>query len=171
MHRNYHNTIHSNLAPNPKWYQKIVAFISSQLGLIIVTIDSNRPYLAFLHIHTYAFFKAILFLYSKSIFHNLNDEQDIWKIGSLFKALPFTTTSLIRSLVLIGMPFLKGSYSKDLIIEIANTSYTNASTLLITLIDIFPNGCLHNLIFYNSNYSFCPPRKASHQYFNSNQWK
>ena len=86
-------------------------------------------HVAMFHLFTHAFFKALLFLGAGSVIHSLNDEQDIRKMGGMYKKIPYTwALMLIGTLALTGFPFLSGFYSKDAIIEFAylkNTSIGN----------------------------------------------
>ena len=72
------------------------------------------------HLTTHAFFKALLFLGAGSVIIALHHEQDIWKMGGLWKKMPITFwTFLIGTLALAGVPPLSGFYSKDEILLLA----------------------------------------------------
>ena len=67
---------------------------------------------------THAFFKALLFLAAGSVILGMHHEQDMRKMGGLWKYMPLTCLMmLLGNLALIGTPFFSGFYSKDSIIE------------------------------------------------------
>mgnify|MGYP001406492382 FL=1 len=106
--------------------KRIVAYSTcSQLGYMFVALGSGAYQIAIFHLFTHAFFKALLFLGSGSVIHAVSDEQDIRKMGGLYKLIPFTwIVMLIGTLGLTGAPLMSGYYSKDGIIEAAFVSQT-----------------------------------------------
>ena len=109
--------------------KKVIAFSTcSQLGYMMLACGLERYNAAFFHLVSHAFFKALLFLAAGAIIHAAFDEQDVRKYGSLKRYLPLTYICfLIGSLNLMGIPFLSGFYTKDLILELAFTGITPAS--------------------------------------------
>lgn len=116
--------------------KKIIAYSTTrQLGLMVVAIGIGQPILAFFHICTHAFFKAMLFLCSGSVIHSLRDEQDLRKMGGLRKLLPVTSACLaLGRLALMGTPFLAGFYSKDLILEATRARALNTLGLSLGIL-------------------------------------
>jgi NADH-ubiquinone oxidoreductase chain 5 len=105
--------------------KKIIAYSTcSQLGYMILACGLSIYNIGLFHLFNHAFFKALLFLAAGSIIHIMSNEQDIRKMGGLAKLSPFVYINmLISSLALAGFPFLAGFYSKDFIIEAANTKF------------------------------------------------
>ena len=101
--------------------KKIIAYSTcSQLGYMFFATGVGAYNVAMFHLFTHAFFKALLFLGAGSVIHSFHDEQDINKMGGIYKRLPYTyALMMIGTLALTGFPFLSGFYSKDLIIEFA----------------------------------------------------
>jgi NADH-ubiquinone oxidoreductase chain 5 len=100
--------------------KKIIALSTlSQLGIIILILGIGNPILSFFHLLSHAFFKAMLFICAGIIIHNIKDYQDIRKIGIRYNNLNLCISIIIiANIRLCGLPFLRGFYSKDLIIEI-----------------------------------------------------
>ena len=119
--------------------KKIIAYSTcSQLGYMFFATGVGAYNVAMFHLFTHAFFKALLFLGSGSVIHSFKDEQDITKMGGVWKSLPYTyILMVIGTLALTGFPLLSGFYSKDAIIEFAylkgtNTGYYAASIGIFT---------------------------------------
>lgn len=99
--------------------KKIIALSTlRQLGVIIIILGGGAPLLAFFHLLSHAFFKAILFMCAGALIHNIKDYQDIRKIRGRLSSIPVTSSIImVANLSLCGLPFLRGFYSKDLILE------------------------------------------------------
>ena len=106
--------------------KRVIAYSTcSQLGYMFFAAGVGAYEAAMFHLFTHAFFKALLFLGAGSVIHGMHHEQDMRKMGGLWKLLPITYavmtigTIAITGLGIPGVGGLAGFYSKDAIIESA----------------------------------------------------
>jgi NADH-quinone oxidoreductase subunit L len=101
--------------------KRVIAYSTcSQLGYMFFAAGVSAYSAAIFHLMTHAFFKALLFLGAGSVIHAMSDEQDMRKMGGIWRQVPYTYAVMwIGSLALAGIPFFAGFYSKDLILEAA----------------------------------------------------
>jgi NADH-quinone oxidoreductase subunit L len=106
--------------------KKILAYSTlSQLGYMSAAFGLGYPGIAFFHLTTHAFFKALMFLGSGSVIYGCHHEQDIFKMGGLYRRMPITALTFgIGVLAISGVPFLSGFFSKDAILIAANLKST-----------------------------------------------
>lgn len=104
--------------------KRVVAYSTlSQLGYMTVALGVSAYSAAIFHLVTHAFFKALLFLAAGSVIIALHHQQDMRRMGGLWRYMPITyATALIGALALIGLPGLAGFFSKDAIIEAVHYS-------------------------------------------------
>nr|YP_004425090.1 NADH dehydrogenase subunit 5 [Toxolasma parvum]ADL62657.1 NADH dehydrogenase subunit 5 [Toxolasma parvum] len=116
--------------------KKIIALSTlSQLGLMVFTVGVGYPVIAVFHLFTHALFKALLFLCAGSIIHANEDTQDGRILGGIDRLLPFSSGCLVlSSVVLCGMPFLSGFYSKDLVLEGAFSGFSGSFEIFVLLV-------------------------------------
>ena len=109
--------------------KRVVAYSTlSQLGYMTVALGVSAYPVAIFHLMTHAFFKALLFLAAGSVILGMHHEQDMRKMGGLWKYMPITCLMmLLGNLALIGTPFFSGFYSKDSIIEAVAASHIAGS--------------------------------------------
>jgi len=101
--------------------KRVIAYSTcSQLGYMFFGLGVSAYQAGIFHLFTHAFFKALLFLGAGSVIHAMSDEQDIRKMGGIWRYVPLTyIVMLIGSLSLSGVYPLAGFWSKDAILESA----------------------------------------------------
>jgi NADH-quinone oxidoreductase subunit L len=115
--------------------KRVIAYSTcSQLGYMFFAAGVSAYGAAMFHLFTHAFFKALLFLCAGSVIHAMSAEQDMRRMGGLWRKIPYTYALMwIGSLSLAGIPFFSGFFSKDSILEAAWLSGTAVGRYSFTL--------------------------------------
>lgn len=127
--------------------KKVIALSTlRQLGVIVFSLGLGQSTLSLFHLYTHAIFKALLFLAAGSILIRRFGAQDIRLLGGIGLSIPYTIVIFnVRSLCLIGAPFLRAFYSKHIILEITVNSSLNIFSFVLILIATF---FTRNYVFY-----------------------
>ena len=112
--------------------KRVLAYSTlSQLGYMFAGLGVGAFAAAIFHLVTHGFFKGLLFLGSGSVIHAVHEEQDMNKMGGLWRKIPITHwTMLIGSIAIAGIPPLAGFFSKD---EILGSAYKNGFQAVWTI--------------------------------------
>ncbi len=112
--------------------KRVLAFSTiSQLGFMMCALGVGGYTAGLFHLTTHAFFKALLFLAAGSVIHSVHT-NDMRLMGGLSKKMPVTfVTMFLATCAIAGVPFLSGSYSKDMIL--ANVWHKNPAMFWIML--------------------------------------
>ena len=149
--------------------KKVIAYSTcSQLGYMVMICGFSQYNTGLFHLVNHGFFKALLFLSAGSVIHALSDEQDFRKMGSMNNITPFTYSCIvIGSLSLMGLPFLTGFYSKDLIIELVYGEHYLRFALWLGVLSAFLTAFysfrLANFTFFNNPQSNISSFNKSHE--------
>ena len=151
--------------------KRVIAYSTcSQLGYMFFAAGVGAYNASIFHLTTHAFFKALLFLSAGSVIHAMHHEQDMRKMGGLFKKIPLTATMMwIGSLAIIGFPYFSGYYSKESILENAYYSSNGIAFfayivgILTALLTAFYSWRLLFLTFHGANRSGIETYNKAHE--------
>jgi NADH-quinone oxidoreductase subunit L len=138
--------------------KRVIAYSTcSQLGYMFVAAGVGAYQASIFHLLTHAFFKALLFLTAGSVIHAMSDEQDMRKMGGIWKMIPLTYAMMwIGNLALGGVFPFAGFYSKDAILEAAWAAHTGIGqygfwcTLIAAFLTAFYSWRLLIMTFHGS---------------------
>ena len=115
--------------------KRIIAYSTcSQLGYMFFACGVSAYQAGIFHLTTHAWFKALLFLGAGSVIHAMSDEQDIRKMGGIWRLIPFTfAVMIIGNLALTGIPPFSGYFSKDMVLEAAHAAHSGVGNYAFTM--------------------------------------
>lgn len=107
--------------------KRVLAYSTiSQLGFMFVGVGVASHAAGIFHLVTHAFFKALLFLGAGSMIHAMAGEQNMLRMGGLWRKIPWTATAMVAGwLAIIAFPGTSGFFSKD---QILSEAYLHGST-------------------------------------------
>ncbi|MCW8952783.1 MAG: NADH-quinone oxidoreductase subunit L [Rhodospirillales bacterium] len=110
--------------------KRVIAYSTcSQLGYMFFACGVSAYSAGIFHLMTHGFFKALLFLGAGSVIHAMSDEQDMRKMGGIWKLIPVTYVLMwTGNLALAGIWPFAGFYSKDIVLEAAFAANTWVGT-------------------------------------------
>jgi NADH-quinone oxidoreductase subunit L len=106
--------------------KRVIAYSTcSQLGYMFFACGVSAYSAGIFHLMTHAFFKALLFLGAGSVIHAMSDEQDLRRMGGIWRTIPITYALMwVGSLALAGVWPFAGFFSKDIILEAAFAAHS-----------------------------------------------
>lgn len=95
--------------------KRILAYSTmSQIGYMFFALGVGAWSAAIFHLMTHAFFKALLFLSAGSVILALHHEQDVFRMGALWRRLPVPFAAMtVGAAALAALPLTSGYFSKE----------------------------------------------------------
>jgi NADH-ubiquinone oxidoreductase chain 5 len=119
--------------------KKLIALSTlSHLGFIGLSFSLGFLSLSFFHLLSHALFKSLLFITIGDIIINLSHSQDIRFLSSGCLYTPFSSSIMnVSILSLLGIPNVRGYFSKDLILESFNYCSSSLFLIIILYVNLF----------------------------------
>jgi NADH-quinone oxidoreductase subunit L len=143
--------------------KRVLAYSTvSQLGYMFLACGVGAFAAGIFHLMTHAFFKALLFLAAGSVIHAMSGEQDMRKMGGLWRKIPITAwTMLAATLAISGIPGFAGFFSKD---EILWNSFSSGyGATILWVIGWATAGLTAFYMFRLMFMTFAGPSRVSHE--------
>lgn len=132
--------------------KKLIALSTlSHLGFIGMSFFSGLLILSFFHLLVHALFKSLLFMCIGDIITNLSHSQDVRYLSDGISFTPFSCIVMMTSILnLLGVPSLRGFFSKDIILESLNYSFSSSTVVFVVYLNLFFTYFYSYKLFYYS---------------------